>query len=350
MRKAKFNASTYDPSKTAIDRKKMYSGNPMSLPTRHLLKSGVLKDRILDFGNGYGADTQELNKLGFKCKGYDRYLGLKEYSNKGVLLKSYDILMSHYVFNVIYDLKEHYETVKLIKDIDAERKFISVRTRRQFRPTWKYIPEMECYITSSNTVQRHYKVAELEKFFGNHRVIHHSRDLYIIELFDDNAGDKLFRAKRGKKLGKYIGGVGYIHRDYADDVIPDDILRMGRMKRIPKSYNILKWDEKNKKLEYVESPDFDTSLAPKVGRRIKLEEGKPLKEEPSKGQLYHKKFLFVGDDYKGFDVEEDKKMNILTENSGILLINDKKRIGNEKYWKKSWEKLETEKCIDIYYK
>ena len=136
MRKAKeFNPEGYNPSVTAIHRQKVYPKNPMSLPTRYLLKSGMLKGKILDFGNGYGADTKELSKLGFKCNGYDKYLGLKSYSNKRVLMQNYDVLMSHYMFNVIYDLKEHYDTVKLIKDIEAERKIISVRTRRQFKHT-----------------------------------------------------------------------------------------------------------------------------------------------------------------------------------------------------------------------
>lgn len=348
-----FNLSEYSSFKTAIDRIRVYKNNPspMSAATRWLLNKGCLQGKILDFGNGYGADTEILNNLGFTCKGYDRYSGIKSYSNKRVLMQSYGILMCHYVFNVIPTLKEHEETVKLIKDIDAERKIISIRTKRQFKmEKWKYMPELECYLTTANTLQRYYKVSELEKYFGNHRVIFHSRDLYIIELFDDNATDQLFRAKRGKALGKYIGGIGYVHRDYAEDAMPDDMLKLSRKYNIPDNYNILKWDPKKKKLECIESPDFDTALAPKVGKRLKIEAGKAPKEEPAKGLLFHKKFYFVGDDYNGFDVEEDKLLNCLIENSGIASINDKKRIGREEYWKKNMEKLEFEAVKDLYYK
>ena len=36
----------------------------LSVPTRHLLQNNLLKGRILDFGCGYGYDTDELKKRG----------------------------------------------------------------------------------------------------------------------------------------------------------------------------------------------------------------------------------------------------------------------------------------------
>ena len=45
----------------------------LSVPTRYLLQHELLKGRILDFGCGFGYDTDELKKRGFDIIGYDYY-------------------------------------------------------------------------------------------------------------------------------------------------------------------------------------------------------------------------------------------------------------------------------------
>lgn len=41
----------------------------LSVPTRYLLQHNLLKGRILDFGCGYGFDTDELKRQGMTSRG-----------------------------------------------------------------------------------------------------------------------------------------------------------------------------------------------------------------------------------------------------------------------------------------
>ena len=45
----------------------------LSVPVRYLLSHDLLKGRILDFGCGFGYDTDELKRRGYDIIGYDYY-------------------------------------------------------------------------------------------------------------------------------------------------------------------------------------------------------------------------------------------------------------------------------------
>ena len=80
---------TNQPHLTAIHR------TEKSLPTRTLLKKGLLKGRILDFGCGHGVDTDELREEGYDIVGYDNYYRAKLPTGK------FDTIICHYVLNVL---------------------------------------------------------------------------------------------------------------------------------------------------------------------------------------------------------------------------------------------------------
>ena len=45
----------------------------LSVPTRYLIQHDLLEGRILDFGCGFGFDTDELKRQGYNIIGYDYY-------------------------------------------------------------------------------------------------------------------------------------------------------------------------------------------------------------------------------------------------------------------------------------
>lgn len=67
----------------------------LSFPTRWLKNNNLLKGDILDFGCGFGFDTDQLKKEGFNIIGYDNHYR-PEYPNK-----QFDTIICNYVLNVL---------------------------------------------------------------------------------------------------------------------------------------------------------------------------------------------------------------------------------------------------------
>ncbi len=67
----------------------------LSVPTRYLLQHNFIKGKILDFGCGYGFDTEELKRQGYDITGYDYHYFPKYPEGK------YDTIICNYVLNVL---------------------------------------------------------------------------------------------------------------------------------------------------------------------------------------------------------------------------------------------------------
>lgn len=112
--------------------------------------------------------------------------------------------------------------------------------------------------------------------------------------------------KRYKNLvGKQVGPQIYVHKNYTDKVIPMDILKKGMSLIGNFNYNCIMWDAKTNIIRFDEAPDFDTAREPHVGKYIVVSPNGEVREGAS-NSIWHHKWLWVMDDYNGFDVEKSK--------------------------------------------
>ena len=140
---------------------------------------------------------------------------------------------------------------------------------------------------------------------------------------------------------KKVGNTYYVHKSNIQellDILPEDkykreIISLYEYRQSPASlpYEVVKYDVKQHKLSFIDSPDWNTSLEPIVGdswcwnfetNKITCRKGGVT--------VYHSKELFVSDDYNGFDIEKAKERTKLW--SSLVSKDDKKKIGNKKFW------------------
>jgi hypothetical protein len=106
-------------------------------------------------------------------------------------------------------------------------------------------------------------------------------------------------------VGKRIGGRTYVHRRYAEDVIPAALLH--RAEKVAGAYGrgwvCAKYAD-NGEVTLQHSPDFDTAHEPRVGLCVTISgDGYCVDHRTPTGPLvWHHKWLWVRDDYRGFDV------------------------------------------------
>lgn len=118
------------------------------------------------------------------------------------------------------------------------------------------------------------------------------------------------KIKRHKNnVGKYIDNKLYVHKDYAYDAIPketlDNAISILNETNPNFEWNCLRYDTKSGDIAFQEAPDFDTAREPVVCKNITVtSDGRVLGGTKSFPQIWHHKWLWVKDDYKGFDVKD----------------------------------------------
>ena len=139
--------------------------------------------------------------------------------------------------------------------------------------------------------------------------------------------------KRSSKygVGKQVGNTIYLHRS-VEDKLPYEIIDDAKDK-LPLNfdYDIIKYNEKNGNLTFISSPDWDTSNEPIVGDALLIRGDGTTRfmKQKSSPQIYHHKWLFVNDNYGGFDVLDS--INRSRKWLSIPNINFNK-IGYKEYW------------------
>ena len=154
----------------------------------------------------------------------------------------------------------------------------------------------------------------------------------------------LSRARGG--IGKRMGSAVYVHRDYEDRVVPENVLEKAKavLSRehpdMADEYNAVKYDRKKKTVTFQHSPDFDTADEPTVGDSIRVK-GSSTKVTRQRGdpQIWHHKWMWVDDDYRGFDVGASKARSETWRPH--IKPGESSRIGRRGYWdsiRDRWEK------------
>lgn len=120
-------------------------------------------------------------------------------------------------------------------------------------------------------------------------------------------GSVVKRSKYG--VGKQMGSQVYLHKDYVSDVIPkkvwENALKVLSDADSDFEYNCVMYDTKTGNVRFDEAPDFDESREPIVGDTITVKPDGSVKRGHS-NYIWHHKWLWVKNDYQGFDVNQSK--------------------------------------------
>ena len=119
-----------------------------------------------------------------------------------------------------------------------------------------------------------------------------------------NKGSVIQRSKYG--VGKQMGSNLYAHINYLDSAIRNQDLIFLCSLLLPEDFNpnCFCINYKEGWIRFDEAPDFDTAREPTVGLTYKIyyNESRIVKRQVN--QIWHHKWMWVKDDYKGFDVKE----------------------------------------------
>lgn len=139
-----------------------------------------------------------------------------------------------------------------------------------------------------------------------------------------------FKRSRRYGVGKEISGAVYVHRRY-EDVFGDVVATAKVLLPEGFEYQVVKYDARIGNISFVASPDFDTADEPIVGEIITVKPDGIVKrrKQSANPEIYHHKWLFVRDDYCGFDVIASRQRS---EQWTALTNVDRTRIGRKSYW------------------
>jgi poly(A) polymerase len=127
------------------------------------------------------------------------------------------------------------------------------------------------------------------------------------------------RTKRGSivrryknNVGKQVGSQIYVHKFYAEEVIPKAIWDKANSiltRSNPDfAFNTVCFDVKAKSVRFDQAADFDSAREPHVGDYITVwVDGRRQPHAGHSNNIWHHKWLWVKDDYTGFDVDKAKE-------------------------------------------
>lgn len=132
-------------------------------------------------------------------------------------------------------------------------------------------------------------------------------------------------------VGKRMGHALYIHKEY-EELLGQELLNA--KSNLPPGfvYTVVKCNESNGNLSFVQCPDFDVADEPAIGEYVVVKGDGTVSFRGAllDPYIYHHKWLFVAEDYRGFDVAKSRARSL----AWLSLANiDKARIGRRGYWR-----------------
>lgn len=136
---------------------------------------------------------------------------------------------------------------------------------------------------------------------------------------------------------KKVGSAMYVHKSALNQLFEkisyEEIMRVNNyMECLTKenfNFVVVKYDKG--KISFIESFDWDSANEPTVGNAWCYHIDGTRRFIKASGKIYHCKYLFVNENYSGFDVELSKERAVLW-NSIPNIKEHKSRIGNKTYW------------------
>lgn len=173
-----------------------------------------------------------------------------------------------------------------------------------------------------------------------------------------------FGLKRNSKfnIGKTMGENLWLHKNYSDLFISKDKLKFfTSLLPFDFDFDVIRFNLKKNEICFIKCIGFDELDEPILDSSYKITEENDnfiLSNEVVHGEnplIFHHKWMFVLDDYQGFDVEKSKLRSILWK--GILGKNKEisSKIGRFYFWR-NWlknnnlESIEINSLWDIYFK
>lgn len=132
-------------------------------------------------------------------------------------------------------------------------------------------------------------------------------------------------------VGKEIGYATYVHRDYED--------RLGETvawakRHLPEhfAYTVVKLNGRTDAVSFIDCPGFDSEDEPVITAIIVVGADAKVQRRslPADPYIYHHKWLFVADDYQGFNVAASKERS---QQWNALDGVHRSRIGRLSYWR-----------------
>ena len=313
---------------------------------------------VLDYGAGLGLGTDDMRSnnpdLNIDCyePNPERWAGKQPptYTNNTQINKDYDLILNTNVLNVVEkpirdlivkDIADHL-TMGGKALITTRGWSNDVNAAKNFKPADEHHAIWINKGKNGYVFQKGFDGDELknyiEELLGDEFVVEKTRPTFgkssvtitrvkaqpnksakQLELFDTDSyqempdsyktlkGSVVKRSKYG--VGKQMGSQVYLHKDYVSDVIPkkvwENALKVLNDADSDFEYNCVMYDTKTGNVRFDEAPDFDESREPIVGDTITVKPDGTVKRGHS-NYIWHHKWLWVKNDYQGFDVNQSK--------------------------------------------